>query len=132
MTNLMVIDDEVLEAEEIRLTDKGCIIKIGQRSFHVYQNREDAGEEAYIYYKSMAKHFPEEFIYIVGEQALIYWCLGHYHSGYSSLEEYFDYYANHPEEHFATKNGEELDIRINRNLMFALGFGCTSCVAYQI
>ena len=73
-------------------------------NYLIFTNYDDAGLAAREYYEDMANNDPEEFAVIIGTENLIKWGLGQYAGPgaeqTTSLEEWFQLVANHPEEIF--------------------------------
>ena len=126
---LIVIDNEVVEVENILDNgfggfliecDNGC-------EYQVFKDYESAGEAAADYWRDMAENDPSEFRTIIGDEVLVQWCLGQSagpgSEGVSSLDEWFDLVADHPEEKWASYDGIEIEgAKFNRNFEFETGF----------
>ena len=72
---------------------------------------------------------------MVREEALIAWCLNESYAvgniGVSSLEDWFALTSDYPEEHFASYDGEEVEIfNMNKNLQRKLDISLP-CVVYR-
>lgn len=122
MTNLIVIDGNVVEVKEINNYGYGTDIETDSGSYKLFESRDDAEEAAEQYYRDMAENDKEEFITLVGAENLVEWCLGNWAGPGSekcrSLEEWFDTISNYPEEVFGSYNGTEYEnIKCNRNFL---------------
>ena len=129
---ICVIEDEVVEMELDNYSDyqyKGS----NGNEYCIFKNSEIAGKAAREYWEDMAKNDLKEFLCIIGEKALIAWGLGQYYAvgstAVNSLEGWLDLSLDHPEEHFASYDGEEIEIfQMNKNMQQEFG---SSCVAYR-
>lgn len=127
------IDGEVIEVE---LFGVGYpMIKDGNRMWYVFQDREAAGQAAREHWEDMAFHERDEFVLMVGADNLVSWCLGEYagpgQEKVKSLDEWFDVVADHPEEEFASYDGEERYGTISKSLMEEIGFDSKDVVFYR-
>ena len=100
----------------------------------VAEDNEAAGEAAKKRWKDMAKHDPKEFATMVGEDTLVSWALGHSAGpgavSATSLDEWLDVVADHPEEEFASYDSTEVDVKaVSEAVVDELGFEPT--VAYR-
>ena len=103
------------------------IVVDGGAEFHVAPNRQKAGDASRRYWKDMIEHNPEEFVCIVGANTLIKWAIGKPASPGSikvtSLAEWLDVVANHPQEDWAGYDSEECLVSDSSDsLCKALGF----------
>ncbi|NCU31672.1 MAG: hypothetical protein EOM23_01775 [Candidatus Moranbacteria bacterium] len=126
---LIVIDGELTEVQSIMDNgfggymiecDNGC-------EYQVFQNHDAAGEAAAEYWRDMAENDPEEFRMMVGDENLIKWALGQYagpgNEQTNSLEDWFELTEDHPEEQWASYDGEEIEgAKFNRHFEFETGF----------
>jgi len=101
-------------------------IDFGEECYAVAQTSEDAGHAARLYWQDMIKHSPGEFTAIVGEDSLVKWALGQPagpgNVKVTSVDEWLDLTAKHPEETFAGYDGKETEIQINKALADELSF----------
>ena len=84
--------------------------------YKVFPSREAAGEAAREEMEEQILSDPKEAVHLLGSNVLIAWALGEYAGpGYEkvrSLKEWLHLYLTHPEEHFASWDGSEVDIVI--------------------
>jgi hypothetical protein len=110
MSNIR-IDGEFFEVEHTY----GNIVNGGRARYTLFASREEAGEEARTYWQDMAERDPTEFRHMVGDETLVAWALGQYAGPGStkatSLSEWLDLWLNTPEEHFASYDGDERDVK---------------------
>ena len=101
------IDNETYDCTH----DYGNTVSEGRTEFKLFASREEAGEEARVYWADMADSDPKEFTCMVGEETLVAWALGKYAGPGStrvkSLDEWLDLWLDTPEEHFASYDGDE-------------------------
>ena len=125
MKKLIVIDNEVLEVTEIHNTDYGMLFLCNNEEYRLFKHRDDAVSSVIDYYEDMVRNDPDEFVYLIGTEALIQWALGEYVGpGYitaKSLSEWIEAVSEYPEELWASYDGTEIDdIRFNKH--FARAF----------
>jgi len=123
----IVIDDEVVTLDYINdnqyKADNGC-------SYYIFCDCADAGEYAKSYYENMIMTSKDDFICIVGRDALVDWALGFYNNGFCSVDEWLDDWLNKPEDHWASYDNEEVEItRMNKHMKEEMD--STSCVMYR-
>jgi hypothetical protein len=95
--------------------------------WYIARNHGHAGEAARQYWEDMIDNDPEEFRCIVGEEALLAWCLGQSHAvgsvPCSSLDEWLDLTESVPEEQWASYDGVEIEgAHLSLSLMRELGW----------
>ena len=83
-------------------TDDGC--------FYVFEEREEAEAMTRQYWEDFVEEDPDEFVEIVGKDALISWALGKWAQNASSLQEWLDMVSSEPEAHLASYDGEECEV----------------------
>lgn len=111
------IDNKRVVFDEDDLTEYNDIlmVTIGNREFYLFIDENDAGEEARKYWEHMAYNDPREFRCIVGDEALVNWCLGQPYAvgneSVSTLDEWLDLWVAHPEEHWASYDGKEREFK---------------------
>lgn len=128
------IDGGVYEVDDIRVFCYLPLITCGKLEFYVAESSEHAGEKAKEHYEDMIQQDPEEFKCIVGVDALVAWALGQNYApgnvGVSSLQEWLDLVAEHPEEEWGRWDGTELEVEdVAEDVAERLGF--TPTVAYR-
>ncbi|KPL02536.1 MAG: hypothetical protein AMK75_02570 [Planctomycetes bacterium SM23_65] len=130
----ITIDGEKLEIGHVYPHDGGALISADGREYVVFPDRETAGEAARAYWRSLAKNDTREFICLVGEGTLIAWALGQPAGpGYRkvcSLQEWLDYWAENPEEHWSSWDGSEYEVD-EVNIAAVKGIGFAPEVAYR-
>jgi hypothetical protein len=147
-------DRDLDEAPELALTVNGetigvCDVHTGGylpeldcdgEQYVVAATREEAGAAARRYWEDLAKHDPDEFAAIVGQETLVRWGMkqlaGPGTKQVSSLDEWFDLWLDTPEEEFASYDGEELRGTVNPALADELDWdseadGPVPCVVYR-
>jgi len=131
----ITIDQEEYEIDKVITDSYGLpMIEIGNMEFYVAESSEEAGIKARERWQDMAENDKKEFICIVGEEALIAWCLGESYgpgsTAVNSLEEWLDLWLDTPEEEFASYDGVECEVEdADDELIEELGF--TPTVAYR-
>ncbi len=128
------INGECLTVENVRDFGWSMIELEDGTDWYIFQDSEDAGEEARKYWEDLARDDPKEFTCIVGEENLINWGLG-ISSGpgstaVKSLEDWLDLWLDTPEEQWASYDGCEVDCRISKNLQRELLLE-NRCVCYR-
>lgn len=131
------IGGEVYDVDDVRDTGfrDGTVHEItaGRLSFYVAESSEEAGKAAREYWQDMADNDPREFACLVGEETLIQWGMGHSagpgSTHVNNLGEWLDLWLDTPEEHWASYDGTEQDIRLSRQLAEEVGF--RTGVAYR-
>jgi hypothetical protein len=125
---LIIIEKEVVEVEDIQSNGFGGyhIDCNNGAEYHVFADRDAAGEGAADYWRDMAANDKSEFRCIVGDDALISWALGEYggpgNEKVKSLDEWFELTANYPEEQWASYDGDEIEgARFNNHFAEAMG-----------
>jgi hypothetical protein len=120
-------EDEELEVEDVY--EGGYLPAVTLEDgteWYIARDREHAGFTAAERWRDMARHDPEEFRTLVGDEALIAWALGQPGGPGSvkvnSLEEWFSLVADHPEEEWAGYDGEEHEGRLSKELAKRLGW----------
>jgi hypothetical protein len=92
----------------------------------VAETSEKAGEKAKLYWADMAEHDPSEFACLVGEETLIKWGMGQPagpgSSKVRSMKEWLNLWVGTPEEQWASYDGKERTLYINKPLAEELGF----------
>lgn len=94
--------------------------------WYVFPNEDIAGQAARDYWEDMAHNDKAEFRAIVGEDALIAWCLGESYAvgtkAVSSLDSWLDLWLTTPEEHWASYDCEQREGYINKAFADEFGF----------
>ena len=110
MSNIR-IDGEFVDA---RVRGDNRIVE-GRREWMVFASREEAGREARGYWADMAENDPTEFRHMVGDESLVQWALGRPAgpgtTRVRSLDAWLDLHLDLPEEHFASYDGEEREVK---------------------
>ncbi len=120
--------NQAIQIDESDIDPHGYLplLTVGSREYHIAESSEEAGAANREYWQDMAKNDPTEFAAIVGEETLVKWALGQSAGPGSqhvdSLDGWFDLTAEHPEEQFASYDGEERAARVNAALAEELGF----------
>jgi len=127
------IDGEVLDVD---VHPNGyATVSSGNREWYVFQDTEQAGEEARDYWENMAEYDQAEFTCMVGESTLIEWALGNYAGPGStqvcSLKDWLDLWYDTPEEQWASYDGTEVDGTVSKEVMEELGFDDKDVVFYR-
>lgn len=133
MKLLIVIDSEVVEVEEVNTYGRVTYLECDNgNEYIVFQDREDAGEEAAKYWQDMKDNDKEEFKCIIGTERLLQWACDESDSfGISSFDEFLEVVESVPEEHWASYDGEEIEISMmNKHLHEHLGLS-KECVLYR-
>lgn len=117
----IVIDGNEYEVNDVNDWDY-IQIETDDGDFAIFKSNEDAGEKAREYWQDMVENDKDEFVAIVGTDALVSWALGQNYAvgsvGVSSLDEWLDLWLDAPEEHFASYDGNECQIDfISRDLL---------------
>ena len=109
------IDGEVYEIDDVRELGwghGGHFITSGRLEWNVFPSSEDAGKAARAYWEEMVRTDPAEFRCLVGDETLVAWALGESAGpgsvAVSSLDEWLDLTAGHPEEQWAGYDGSEI------------------------
>lgn len=93
------------------------LLSDGGSDWYIADSEDTAGQAARAYWEDMAHDDKSEFACLVGEGALIAWALGESYAvgseAVSSLEEWLDLSLTHPEEHFASYDGLQVEAWIN-------------------
>jgi len=126
---LIIIDNEVVEIEKINNNGfDGFLIECNNGcDYHMFENHDVAGKAARYYWQDMAENDKSEFVCIVGEDALVNWCIGEYTGPGStkvkSLNEWLDLWLDIPAEQWASYDGEEIEgVRFNKHVAELTGF----------
>lgn len=107
----IIFDDEFFSSYDIDTNYNDCLVSSGTHEWVVFESSERAGELAADYWREMAENDPKEFACIIGDERLVGWALGRSDSfGISSLDEFCDVCSDHPEEHHASYDGNELEV----------------------
>ena len=127
------IDGEVLDVDVYSY--EYAMVSSGNREWYVFQDTEQAGEEAREYWENMARYDQAEFACLIGESTLIEWALGNYagpgSTKVTSLKEWLDLWLNTPEEQWALYDGIELEGTVSKEVMEELGFSAKYVVFYR-
>jgi len=114
------LDPEVMSVSYLPMLD------FGGPQYYVAPSSEEAGRAAEKYWTDMVKNDPEEFACLVGKDTLVQWAMGRPAGPGSekvrSLEEWLEVVKQHPQEQFASYDGEEVQLQINEALAEELGF----------
>ena len=118
-------DGETFNIDDSHDIDGGLHVKWNGADYYLFLDSDVAGQAARDYWEDMAHNDKSEFTCLVGEAALIAWALGDSYAvgsmPTSSLEEWLDLSLSHPEEHFASYDGEERECLINESLADEMG-----------
>ena len=108
------IDNEIITSDD--LSNHGhAMLGDSRREFYLFESTETAGQAAREYWDDMAHNGRREFVAVVGKDCLVSWALGEYagpgSSYVSSLDAWLDLWLSTPEEHFASYDGYERDVK---------------------
>lgn len=115
------LDDDVSQFDECDVTEHTengvtyWTIDTEGEEWVIFADRDDAEAVCRAYWQSMIKHDPTEFACFVPVEALAAWCLNQpytFPNGYiaSSLKGWLDDVAGECEGHFASYDGEEVEL----------------------
>jgi len=139
---LIMINGETIIIEECRTGGYLPTADCGGRSYTLAADSDDAGEANVQYWTDMVQNDKREFACMVGEETLLKWALGEAAGPGSvkvySLREWLELTRLHPEEQWASYDGEERLALLNEQACDELGIdyqdqgdGWSKAVAYQ-
>lgn len=127
------IEGEILDVE---VHPHGyAMVSSGNRDWYVFQDEEQAGQEARDYWLDMAENDQAEFTCMVGESTLVDWALGNFAGPGSeqvtSLNDWLDLWLKAPEEQWASYDGNMVEGTVSKEVMEELGFEDKKVVFYR-
>lgn len=130
----IMIDGEIYDVDNIATGSYLPLIEVGNQEFYVAKDSTAAGKATRKYWSDMAQHDKSEFRATVGDEALLAWALGEPggpgSAKVTSLQAWLNVTAEHPEENFASYDGNERTVQaVGANVKKELGF--TPKVAYR-
>ena len=123
-TTQLLIDFGNGDIEEVSSTYMGSYLPmatLGRREYYMAADSDEAGQKAVERWRDMADNDKEEFVCMIGEATLIDWARGHSAGPgcvkADSFEDWLDEAVKeHPEEEFASYDGQETEVSISRAL----------------
>jgi hypothetical protein len=107
----IIFDGEAFDLDAVTGSNHLDTVVCGSRDWYLFSDSETAGKAVAKYWKDMAYTDRREFACIIGEERLVQWALGESDSfGISSLDDFFEVAADHPEEHWASYDGDEIEV----------------------
>lgn len=128
----LIFDGEVFDSSDLDTTGRPpYTVSTGRREWYLFSTSESAGAAVAEYYRDMAANDEREFVCLIGETRLLQWALGNSDEfGISGAEDFFDRVADVPEEHWASYDGNEIEVDgASEEVIADLGF--TPTVAYR-
>ena len=121
------IDNEVVEIDDVY----DNIISGEGKEWYVFNDYSDAESWVSDYFWDMVHNDPNEFKCYVGDDALIQWCLGQYHNGASSLDEWIDNVSSVPEEFLSSYDGNYQEGTVSKEVQEELGLSNKHVVYFR-
>ncbi|HEY5606259.1 MAG TPA: hypothetical protein VIL45_07050 [Thermoplasmata archaeon] len=137
MVQTIMIDGEIYNVERIHSVGYGDLHHATMddgTEWYLSADSESAGEAAKERWRDMVESDPSEFRCMVGDETLVQWALGNAagpgSAQVSSLEEWLELTADHPEEEWGSYDGREADAHdASEELVEELGY--SPGVAYR-